>query len=110
MVIHCAGVVSISSHFDKKVYDVNVLGTRNLLALCRQFQVQKLVYVSSVHAIPEKPQGETITETDTFDPHKVKGPVCPDQSPGDQTGLGGSRTGGCPPVWCILRAFWDRMT
>lgn len=73
VVIHCAGVVSISSHFDKKVYDVNVLGTRNLLALCRQFQVQKLVYVSSVHAIPEKPQGETITETDTFDPHKVKG-------------------------------------
>jgi len=31
-VIHCAGLVSISSKFNQKVYDVNVLGTRNILS------------------------------------------------------------------------------
>lgn len=73
VVIHCAGIVSISSHYDKKIYDVNVLGTRNLLALCRQFCIRKLIYVSSVHAIVEEPMGHIITETDHFDPKLVKG-------------------------------------
>jgi dihydroflavonol-4-reductase len=35
--------------------------------------IKKLVYVSSVHAIPELPKSETIVETLNFDPNKVKG-------------------------------------
>ncbi|MCL2707659.1 MAG: NAD-dependent epimerase/dehydratase family protein [Defluviitaleaceae bacterium] len=73
IVVHCAGIVSISSGFDEKVYDVNVNGTKNVIALCERHGVKKLIYVSSVHAIPEKPEGETITEVNVFDPDGVTG-------------------------------------
>ncbi len=73
VVIHCAGIVSIASKFNKTVYDVNVTGTKNVVDLCKEYNVSKLVYVSSVHAIPEKPEGTVITEITDFSPHKVVG-------------------------------------
>jgi len=72
-VIHCAGIVSISSKFDKNVCDVNVGGTKNIIALCEKHDVRKLVHVSSVHAIPELPAGEIIAEVDRFSPDSVVG-------------------------------------
>lgn len=73
IVIHCAGIVSIASGYHKIVYDVNVSGTRNVVNCCMKHHVKKLVYVSSVHAIPEKPKGEIITEISHFDPDQVVG-------------------------------------
>lgn len=73
IVIHAAGIVSISSRFDPLVYAVNVNGTENVLKLCSEYKVKKLVHVSSVHAIPELPNGRVIKEVDTFDPNKVVG-------------------------------------
>ncbi len=73
IVIHAAGIVSIASRFQEKVFDVNVRGTANVIQACRRHRVKRLVYVSSVHAIPEPPRGETITETRNFDPARVKG-------------------------------------
>ncbi len=73
VVIHCAGIVSIASKFDQAVYDVNVTGTKNVVDLCREYNVSKLVYVSSVHAIPEKPSGVEITEITEFNPDHVVG-------------------------------------
>jgi len=72
-VIHCAGIVSISSKFNQKVYDVNVNGTKNIISLCAQYKVKKLIHVSSVHAIPELPAGEIISEVDHFSPENVFG-------------------------------------
>ena len=72
-VIHCAGIVSIASKFNQKVYDVNVTGTKNIISLCEKYHVQKLIYISSVHAIPELPGNETITEIDRFSPDDVVG-------------------------------------
>lgn len=66
IVIHCAGIVSIASKFDQAVYDVNVTGTENIITLCEKYHVQKLVYISSVHAIPELPANEPITEVGYF--------------------------------------------
>jgi len=71
--IHCAGIVSISSRFDQRVYDVNVKGTTNIISLCDKYDVGKLVYISSVHAIPEPAEDEVITETDHFSPRDVVG-------------------------------------
>jgi len=65
-VIHCAGIVSIASKFNQKVYDVNVTGTKNIISLCEKYNIEKLIYISSVHAIPELPANETITEVDRF--------------------------------------------
>ena len=73
VVIHAAGIVSIASKYQQRVWDVNVGGTANLLAFCRQYRADKVVYVSSVHAIPEKPAGQVVTETDHFDPDLVEG-------------------------------------
>lgn len=72
-VIHCAGIVSIASGFLQKVYDVNVCGTKNIVDLCEEHGVSKLVHVSSVHAIPEKPREQVITEITDFDPNQVVG-------------------------------------
>ena len=72
-VLHCAGLISIASKPDEALYAVNVQGTRNIVDLCREFGASRLVYVSSVHAIPEKPAPETITEPDRFVPDKILG-------------------------------------
>ena len=72
-VIHCAGIISVATHPGDRIYRVNVDGTRNILKFCRQCNVGKLVHVSSVHAIPEKPKGTEITETTVFSPELVKG-------------------------------------
>lgn len=72
-VIHTAGIVSITSKFIKTVYDVNVIGTKNIIQICLKYKVKKFIYVSSVHAIPELPKKQLITEVDTFDANMVVG-------------------------------------
>ncbi|MGI6608530.1 MAG: SDR family NAD(P)-dependent oxidoreductase [Erysipelotrichaceae bacterium] len=72
-VIHCAGIVSVASNPGKKVFHVNVGGTKNIVRLCMDYKVGKMVYISSVHAIPEKPKGTTITEDAQFSPDVVEG-------------------------------------
>jgi len=73
VVIHCAGIVSIASKFNQTVFDVNVTGTKNIVDLCQECNVSKLIYVSSVHAIPEQPKGTIITETNEFSLDHVVG-------------------------------------
>lgn len=73
IVIHCAGIVSIASSYNQKVVDVNVGGTKNVVDLCVEKKVKKLVYVSSVHAIPEKGKGVIMSEIDHFDSNQVIG-------------------------------------
>lgn len=72
-VIHCAGIVSITSAFRQEVYDVNVLGTRNVAELCLAHPGTRLAYISSVHAIPELPAGQVIREVREFTPERVEG-------------------------------------
>jgi len=73
IVIHCAGIVSISSKFDQNVYDINVIGTKNIISYCEKYNVHKLIYISSVHALPVLPKNETITEVYHFFPDDVIG-------------------------------------
>ena len=72
-VLHCAGMVSIASRPGEIIYRVNVDGTQNIIDLCREFGAEKLVYVSSVHAIAEKPAPQTITEPNHFSPDDILG-------------------------------------
>ena len=72
-VIHCAGIVSVASRPGSKLYQVNVGGTWRVLRQCMEHNVGKMVYVSSVHAIPEKPKGCIITEDCEFSPGLVDG-------------------------------------
>ena len=72
-VIHCAGIVSVASRPGSKLYQVNVGGTWKVLRQCMEHDVGKMVYVSSVHAIPEKPKGCIISEDCEFSPGLVDG-------------------------------------
>lgn len=71
-VIHCAAIVYIKSKPNPAVHEVNVLGTKQVAEKTLEIG-GKLVYVNSVHAIPELPQGETMREITDFDPAKVEG-------------------------------------
>ena len=52
--IHTAGLISIQDKGMKDLYSVNVGGTENILAMAKEYNVSKMVYVSSVHTIPER--------------------------------------------------------
>lgn len=73
IVIHTAGIVSISSKSKEPIYDVNVNGTKNIIEFCTTNLVEKLIYVSSVHALPEVEQGKAIVEAYQFNPENVLG-------------------------------------
>jgi dihydroflavonol-4-reductase len=72
-VIHTAGIVFISSAHQEIVEKVNVSGTQNIVDVCRKFGIERLVYISTVHAIPEKEKGKVITEISHFDSELVEG-------------------------------------
>ena len=72
-VIHCAGVISVASRAGSRLYQVNVGGTDKVIRQCLEHQIGKLIYVSSVHAIPEKPKSCVMTEACTFSPGLVDG-------------------------------------
>ncbi len=61
-VFHLAGLVEISGVRKKKVFDVNVEGTKNVVNACLEKKVKRLLHVSSVHALKEPREG-SIDET-----------------------------------------------
>ncbi len=71
--IHCASIVSIASKNTDILRKVNVNGTKNILNRALEAGIQKTIYVSSVHAIPELPIGEQISECNDFSPENVIG-------------------------------------
>ena len=73
IVIHCASIVTTSGDYSKKLYDVNVGGTQNIVDKCLELKVKKLVYISSTSAIPELPNGQKITEVNHFSPDGIVG-------------------------------------
>jgi len=73
LVFHLAGIVEIGTGKKKSIYKVNVEGTRNIVRVCSENNIPKLIYTSSVHAIQELPKNQVMKEPDVFDPKLVKG-------------------------------------
>lgn len=73
IVIHAAGIISIAEKVTPELYNVNVGGTENIISKCIESNVKRLVYVSSVHAIPEKNDNATIEEISVFSKDLVVG-------------------------------------
>lgn len=73
IVIHAAGIVDISPNVSLEIHRVNVEGTQNVIALCQKYKVKRLLYISSVHAIPEGDDLRVLTEIDHFAPEDVEG-------------------------------------
>lgn len=62
IVIHSAGLVSFSPQDEDKLYEVNSVGTANLINAMLTAGVSKLVHVSSVAAIGRNPEFSVIDE------------------------------------------------
>ncbi|GAF74019.1 unnamed protein product, partial [marine sediment metagenome] len=73
IVYHCAGIISILPGQQKQLYQVNVLGTRNVVNMCLETKVKRLVYTSSIHALSEPAPGIVIDESREFNPENVLG-------------------------------------
>ena len=92
-VIHAAGVVDISGEMSARMRDVNVEGTKNIIAFCREFSVKRLVYVSSVHAIPEREDMGVMREIRAFSPDAVTGGYAKTKAEATQAVLDAAATG-----------------
>lgn len=73
IVIHAAGIVSIENEITPLLYNVNVNGTKMIIKQCMKYQVKRLLYVSSVHAIPDGEYMSIIKEVSSFSKDKVIG-------------------------------------
>ena len=71
--IHCGGLLTLDYKFNQEVWDVNVIGTKNILDLAKSFHVSKRVYVSGVSAIPLDTEVEELTEITDYRTDKVAG-------------------------------------
>lgn len=67
VVIHVASIVTVEPEYNKKVMEVNVGGTKNIVEMCNNMSnFRKLVYVSSTGCIPESKKGIPIKEVSDF--------------------------------------------
>src|SRR6478609_2933176 len=61
-VIHTAAYVSLNPNASKKMIEVNVNGTSNIVDICLQLNISKLIHISSVAALGKQKGVATITE------------------------------------------------
>ncbi len=73
IVFHVAALVSIMPGMARPLHDTNVDGTRNVLTACREARIRRLVYTSSIHAVPAPPHGQTVDESRPYDPEQTAG-------------------------------------
>ncbi len=73
VVFHCAGIISIIPGQREQLFQVNVLGTKNVVDICLEEKVKRLIHISSIHALSEPEKGVVITETSPFDTENVLG-------------------------------------
>jgi len=73
VVYHLAGIIFPSPRRMEVQYQVNVIGTRNVIEASISSDVGRLVHVSSIEAMVTPPPGTVLDETSPFDPAKVLG-------------------------------------
>lgn len=91
--IHCAGLITIASKAPPMLWQVNVEGTRHVLQGCRAHGVGRVVYVSSVHAIPEGKRGQILREVSRFSPEGVRGHYAKSKAAATAIALEAARNG-----------------
>lgn len=71
-VYHCAALVSFDEDLKAKMLQVNAEGTANVVNLCVQFAIEKLVYVSSVAALGNAKADKLIDESCFWEGFEIK--------------------------------------
>jgi dihydroflavonol-4-reductase len=68
-VYHCAALISFNPADEKALRKTNIEGTANIVNFCLAYGVKKLCYVSSIAALGDLKEGETlVTETTEWNP------------------------------------------
>lgn len=70
-VYHLASLITISPGREHLLQEINVQGTRHVVEAAQRCAVQRLIYVSSIHALVEPPHGTVIDEGMPFDPARI---------------------------------------
>lgn len=73
LVFHLASYVALTADQYDLMRKVNVEGTENVLQVCQEMKVERLVYTSSIHAYERVPEGVVIDEHLKFDPQNPDG-------------------------------------
>ena len=70
-VYHCAAMISFEPKDEAQLRKVNIEGTANVVNFCLAYNIKKLCYVSSIAALGDLKEYETIiTETTEWNPEK----------------------------------------
>ena len=73
-VYHCAALISFDPNDEDELRKVNIEGTANIVNCCIDFNVKKLCHVSSIAALGDTKENETIiTEETEWNPEKLHG-------------------------------------
>jgi dihydroflavonol-4-reductase len=72
-VYHLASEVSIMPGLHKRLREINIAGTDNVIKACLACKVKRLIYTSSIHAFRESKCSTIIDETLPYDPHNRMG-------------------------------------
>lgn len=73
IVYHLAGIIDINTGNDRKIWEVNFGGTKNVVEACKKCGVRRLIYTSSVDAYYPLPGMQTMSEVDKFYPNDLDG-------------------------------------
>jgi dihydroflavonol-4-reductase len=73
LVFHLASFVALTADKYALMHKVNVEGTANVISLCNELGVERLVYTSSIHAFERVPEGVVVNETLQFDTQNPDG-------------------------------------
>ena len=73
-VYHCAAYVSMAYHKKEYLQRVNQQGTADLVNLCIENKIQKLVFISSIAALGDQTTSDTINESTPWNPTVDKTP------------------------------------
>lgn len=65
-VIHAAGIIGLGYQFDQNIFDVNVIGTKNVLEVAKELSIKRVVHLSSIHAFQQSPYHLELDETREF--------------------------------------------
>lgn len=73
-VIHCAAMVSLHARDKKKMFKVNIEGTKNIIDLCLKFGIKEFVQISSVAALGNNKGAEVVNEKSKWTNSKLNSP------------------------------------
>ncbi len=74
LVFHLAGIIDTAPRKPRLLQEVNVGGTRHMVNACLAYGVERLIYVSSAHALPDLPDNREINEEHEFPVSGLLGP------------------------------------